>query len=110
MPDSPDSGQIAAPLAEGYSPERAIAWKSRTVFARLARSGWQEAIKGLHRFASRWQGGPSLRKGLFAIVLVAASFAGGATVNGPGLRWVRDMILNQPGAEITTTTLGDPAP
>ena len=51
-----------------------------------------------------------MRKGLFAIVLVAASFAGGATVNGPGLRWVRDMILNQPGTEITTTTLGDPAP
>jgi hypothetical protein len=50
-----------------------------------------------------------LRKALFAIVLVAASFAGGATVNGPGLRWVRDMILSQPGAEITTTTLGDPA-
>lgn len=51
-----------------------------------------------------------MRKGLFAIVLVAASFAGGATVNGPGLRWVRDVILNQPGTEITTTTLGDPAP
>ncbi len=51
-----------------------------------------------------------MRKGLFAIVLVAASFAGGATVNGPGLRWVRDVILNQPGTEITTTTLGDSAP
>ena len=51
-----------------------------------------------------------MRKGLFAIVLVAASFAGGAAVNGPGLRWVRDVILNQPGTEITTTTLGDPAP
>ncbi len=51
-----------------------------------------------------------MRKGLFAIVLVAASFAGGAAVNGPGLRWVRDVILNQPGAEITTTTLGEPAP
>jgi hypothetical protein len=52
-----------------------------------------------------------LRKGLFAIVLVLASFAGGAAVNGPGLRWVRDMVLNQPGVEITTTTTtgGDPA-
>jgi hypothetical protein len=48
-----------------------------------------------------------LRKGLFAIVLVAASFAGGAVVNGPGLRWVRDMVLNPPGAEIATTSLGD---
>ncbi len=51
-----------------------------------------------------------MRKGLFAIVLVAASFAGGATVNGPGLRWVRDVILKHPGTEITTTILGNPAP
>ena len=37
-----------------------------------------------------------MRKGFFAIVLVAASFAGGAAVNGPGLRWARDLILNTP--------------
>lgn len=49
-----------------------------------------------------------MRKGLFAIVLVAASFSGGALVNGPGLRWARDLILNQPGAEIATTTLDEP--
>jgi hypothetical protein len=36
-----------------------------------------------------------VRKGLFAIVLVAAAFAGGAAVNGPGLRWAQAMILNQ---------------
>jgi hypothetical protein len=36
-----------------------------------------------------------LRKGLFAVMLVAASFAGGAVVNGPGLRWAQAMILNR---------------
>jgi hypothetical protein len=36
-----------------------------------------------------------LRKALFAIVLVAASFAGGAVVNGPGLRWAQAMILDR---------------
>lgn len=36
-----------------------------------------------------------LRKALLAIVLVAASFAGGAVVNGPGLRWAQAMILNR---------------
>ena len=28
-------------------------------------------------------------------------------VNGPGFRWVRDLVMNQPGAEIATTTLSD---
>jgi hypothetical protein len=51
-----------------------------------------------------------LRKGLFAIVLIAASFSGGAVVNGPGFRWARDLILNQPGAEIATTNLGEVPP
>ena len=36
-----------------------------------------------------------MRKGLFAVMLVAASFAGGAVVNGPGLRWAQAMILNR---------------
>ena len=39
-----------------------------------------------------------MRKGLFAFVLVLASFAGGAVVNGPGLRWAKDQILGPPGA------------
>ena len=30
-----------------------------------------------------------MRKALFAVVLVAASFGGGAAVNGPGLRWAQ---------------------
>jgi len=40
-----------------------------------------------------------LRKGLFAVMLVAASFAGGAVVNGPGLRWAQAMILNRAGGD-----------
>jgi hypothetical protein len=35
-----------------------------------------------------------LRKALFAVMLVGASFAGGAVVNGPGLRWAQAMILS----------------
>ncbi|CAN5777039.1 hypothetical protein BH23PLA1_BH23PLA1_40700 [soil metagenome] len=34
-----------------------------------------------------------MRKGLFALVLVLASFAGGAAVNGPGLQWAKDQLL-----------------
>ncbi len=33
-----------------------------------------------------------MRKGLFALVLVAASFAGGAAINGPGLAWARGLF------------------
>ena len=33
------------------------------------------------------------------IVLVAASFAGGAIVNGPGLRWAQAMVLNRLGLD-----------
>lgn len=36
-----------------------------------------------------------MRKGLFAIVLVAAAFGGGAAVNGPGLRWAKEMIWSK---------------
>lgn len=35
-----------------------------------------------------------MRKALFAVMLIGASFAGGAVVNGPGLRWAQDMILS----------------
>ena len=37
-----------------------------------------------------------MRKGLFALVLVAASFAGGAAINGPALAWARS-LLDRPG-------------
>ncbi len=40
-----------------------------------------------------------MRKALFAVVLVSASFAGGAIVNGPGLRWAQAMVLNRMGME-----------
>lgn len=36
-----------------------------------------------------------MRKALFAIMLVAASFAGGAVVNGPGLRWAQAVVLSR---------------
>lgn len=35
-----------------------------------------------------------MRKALFAVMLIGASFAGGAVVNGPGLRWAQTMILS----------------
>ena len=35
-----------------------------------------------------------MRKAIFAVMLVGASFAGGAVVNGPGLRWAQTMILS----------------
>ena len=40
-----------------------------------------------------------MRKALFAVVLVSASFAGGAAVNGPGLRWAQAMVLGRLGVE-----------
>jgi hypothetical protein len=40
-----------------------------------------------------------MRQALFAVVLVSASFAGGAAVNGPGLRWAQAMILGRLGVE-----------
>jgi hypothetical protein len=39
-----------------------------------------------------------LRKGLFAIVLVAASFAGGAAINGPGLEWAQAQLARFQGS------------
>ncbi len=54
-----------------------------------------------------------MRKALFAIVLIAASFAGGAVVNGPGLRWAQTLVMNRLGidgddepAARTTATAG----
>ncbi|WP_406698107.1 hypothetical protein V5E97_04540 [Singulisphaera sp. Ch08] len=35
-----------------------------------------------------------MRKAIFAVMLVGASFAGGAVVNGPGLRWAQTTILS----------------
>lgn len=40
-----------------------------------------------------------MRHALFAVVLVAASFAGGAVVNGPGLHWAQTMVLTRLGIE-----------
>ncbi|MGE3821049.1 MAG: hypothetical protein AB7I30_16675 [Isosphaeraceae bacterium] len=36
-----------------------------------------------------------MRQALFAVMLVAASFAGGAVVNGPGLRWAQEQITHR---------------
>ena len=38
-----------------------------------------------------------MRKALFVIVLVGASFTGGAVINGPGLHWAQTMVLNRLG-------------
>ena len=38
-----------------------------------------------------------MRNALFAVGLVAASFAGGAVVNGPGLGWAKTAVLNHLG-------------
>lgn len=38
-----------------------------------------------------------MRQALFAVVLVAASFAGGAVVNGPGLRWAQVWAMGRLG-------------
>jgi hypothetical protein len=40
-----------------------------------------------------------MRKALFAVVLVFASFAGGAIVNGPGLRWAQAVVFSRMGLE-----------
>jgi hypothetical protein len=41
----------------------------------------------------------SMRKALFGVILVASSFAGGAVVNGPGLRWAQAMVMERLGME-----------
>jgi hypothetical protein len=38
-----------------------------------------------------------MRKALFCVILVAASFAGGAVVNGPGLTWAKAMVMDRLG-------------
>ena len=38
-----------------------------------------------------------MRKALFVIVLVGSSFAGGAAINGPGLRWAQSIVANRLG-------------
>jgi hypothetical protein len=47
-----------------------------------------------------------MRKAFFCLVLVAASFAGGAAVNGPGLNWAKAMIMDRLGLNET----GEPRP
>jgi hypothetical protein len=47
-----------------------------------------------------------VRKALFAVVLVAASFAGGAVINGPGLAWARTLL--KPKAPEVGTLLPPP--
>lgn len=48
-----------------------------------------------------------MRKALFAVVLVSASFAGGAVVNGPGLRWAQSLVLNRLGLDDEAEGRGD---
>ncbi len=55
-----------------------------------------------------------MRKALFAIVLIAASFAGGAVINGPGLRWAQTFLLSRlnmdgEGDVDASATPGEPA-
>ena len=40
-----------------------------------------------------------MRRALLAVVLIAASFGGGAFVNGPGLRWVQTNLLGKLGLD-----------
>lgn len=40
-----------------------------------------------------------MRKALFAVILVSASFAGGAFVNGPGLQWAQQQLMSRLGIE-----------
>ena len=51
-----------------------------------------------------------MRQALFAVVLVAASFAGGAVVNGPGLRWAQAMVWNRAGLGAEGTEAPAPTP
>lgn len=55
-----------------------------------------------------------MRKVFFALVLVAASFAGGAAINGPGLAWARSLFekpARPSGAALAlATTPGRPDP
>ena len=51
-----------------------------------------------------------MRQALFAVVLVAASFAGGAAVNGPGLRWAQAWAMGRLGLVHDGDTYPTPAP
>jgi hypothetical protein len=48
-----------------------------------------------------------MRKALFAVVLVCASFAGGAVVNGPGLRWAQSVASARLGLGLSEGSEGD---
>ena len=45
---------------------------------------------------------------IFGVILVAASFAGGAVVNGPGLRWAQGMVMSRLGLENDENPPGPP--
>jgi hypothetical protein len=40
-----------------------------------------------------------MRQAVFVVAMVAAAFLGGAVVNGPGLRWVQDRLLDYLGVK-----------
>jgi hypothetical protein len=48
-----------------------------------------------------------MRKALLAVALVGASFAGGAAVNGPGLRWALDLVGGGPAEDGSIPVLDD---
>ena len=53
-----------------------------------------------------------MRQFIFVVVMVAAAFAGGAAVNGPGSRWVQTRLLDymglKDGGEIASVDLPQP--
>jgi hypothetical protein len=53
-------------------------------------------------FSARGKEAAILRKLLLVIVLIAASFAGGAFVNGPGLAWAKKYITAYAGSSLIT--------
>ena len=46
-----------------------------------------------------------MRKVLLVVALVAASFAGGAAVNGPGLQWLKGLVRDRMGRDEAIPTL-----
>lgn len=48
-----------------------------------------------------------MRKALLAVALVGASFAGGAAVNGPGIRWALSLVGGVPDADGSIPILDD---
>jgi hypothetical protein len=55
---------------------------------------------------------PVVRKALLVVTLVAASFAGGAAVNGPGLKWAKGLLIGKmrQGDAIPTLEIDDQGP